>query len=67
MITEKGERISKKEALVRMAIDCGFQRFEAEGLYYCLCRFKDRIEKEKEKNEPTIRQNNNDRLRDSVV
>ena len=36
MKTETGEIISKKEALVREAMECGFQRFEAEAFYNCL-------------------------------
>ena len=40
MKTETGEIISKKEALVREAMECGFQRFEAEAFYNCLRRFK---------------------------
>jgi len=54
--THTGEIISKKEALVREAMFCGFQRFEAEAFYTCLQRFKhiveadlfDKLEKEKE-------------------
>jgi hypothetical protein len=38
--TETGEIISKKEALVREAMECGFQRFEAEAFYNCLRRFQ---------------------------
>jgi len=38
--TETGEIISKKEALVREAMACGFQRFEAEAFYNCLRRFQ---------------------------
>jgi hypothetical protein len=37
--TETGEIISKKEALVRDAMACGFQRFEAEAFYSSLKRF----------------------------
>ena len=44
MRTASGEIISKKEALVREAIACGFQRFEAEALHNCLQRFADRVE-----------------------
>ena len=40
MKTETGEIISKKEALVREAMECGFQRFEAEAFYNCLRRFQ---------------------------
>ena len=40
MKTETGEIISKKEALVREAVECGFQRFEAEAFYNCLRRFQ---------------------------
>ena len=40
MKTETGEIISKKEALVRVAMECGFQRFEAEAFYNCLRRFQ---------------------------
>ena len=40
MKTENGEIISKKEALVREAMECGFQRFEAEAFYNCLRRFQ---------------------------
>ena len=40
MKTETGEIISKKEALVRDAMECGFQCFEAEAFYNCLRRFK---------------------------
>ena len=58
MKTETGEVISKKEALVREAMECGFQRFEAEAFYHCLRRFKENIMKEQ--HEQTIRQNNND-------
>ena len=42
MKTETGEIISKKEALVREAMECGFQRFEAEAFYNCLRRFQQR-------------------------
>ena len=44
MKTETGEVISKKEALVRDAMECGFQRFEAEAFYNCLKRFEHTIE-----------------------
>ena len=40
MKTETGEIISKKEALVREAMECVFQRFEAEAFYNCLRRFQ---------------------------
>ena len=40
MKTETGEIISKKEALVREAMECGFQRFEAEAFYNCLRKLK---------------------------
>ena len=40
MKTATGEIISKKEALVREAMECGFQRFEAEAFYNCLRRFQ---------------------------
>ena len=43
MKTETGEIISKKEALVREAMECGFQRFEAEAFYNCLRRFEERV------------------------
>jgi len=43
MKTETGEIISKKEALVREAMECGFQRFEAEAFYHCLRRFAEAI------------------------
>ena len=43
MKTETGEVISKKEALVREAMECGFQRFEAEAFYNCLRRFEERV------------------------
>ena len=42
MKTETGEIISKKEALVREAMECGFQRFEAEAFYNCLRKFQQR-------------------------
>ena len=42
MKTETGEIISKKEELVREAMECGFQRFEAEAFYNCLRRFRQR-------------------------
>ncbi len=41
MKTETGEIISKKEALVREAMECGFQRFEAEAFYNCLRKFQE--------------------------
>jgi hypothetical protein len=44
--TETGEIISKKEALVREAMECGFQRFEAEAFHNCLRKFQER-EREK--------------------
>ena len=43
MKTETGEIISKKEALVREAMECGFQRFEAEAFYNNLRRFRERL------------------------
>ena len=43
MKTKTGEIISKKEALVREAMECGFQRFEAEAFYNCLRRFRERL------------------------
>ena len=49
MKTETGETISRKEAIVREAMDCGFQRFEAESFYHCLRRFKDNYIGQKEK------------------
>ena len=63
MKTHTGEIISKKEALIREAVVCGFQRFEAEAIYNCLRRFESSVrvdallrtlEKEKEQNEPTV-------------
>ena len=50
MKTETGEIISKKEALVREAMACGFQRFEAEAFHNNLRRFKERLLKQ-ERNE----------------
>lgn len=49
MKTETGETISRKEAIVREAMECGFQRFEAESFYHCLRRFKDSNTGQKEK------------------
>ena len=43
MKTETGEIISKKEALVREAMEAGFQRFEAEAFYHCLRRFAEAV------------------------
>ena len=43
MKTETGEIISKKEALVREAMACGFQRFEAEAFHNNLRRFRERL------------------------
>jgi hypothetical protein len=50
MKTETGEIISKKEAVVREAMACGFQRFEAEAFYNNLRRLKERLLKQ-ERNE----------------